>query len=92
MKVSAGRGEVQANLSFSNLKLGDRIQVDIHDPVVVALVAAKYLKIIWREPGEEGMRGSAGAGDIPADGVDTGAEGLVEEADLDGTGEDQQQP
>lgn len=41
--------EVQAALSFDRVRKGTRLQVDIHDPKVVALVAAGYYKIIWRD-------------------------------------------
>lgn len=50
--------EVRATVSFTgssvlgNLKRGDRIQVDIHDPVVAGLIRAGYLKITWKETGD----------------------------------------
>lgn len=81
-------GEVQANLSFSDLKLGDRVKVDIHDPKVAALVKAGYLKIIWREP-DAAMAHSAGPGPGPRS--DLGAGDPAEE-EVDGDGQDSAAP
>jgi hypothetical protein len=83
--------EVKANMSFSHLKRGDRLQVDIHDPYVAGLVRGGYLTIIWKEPSD------AGAVEDPFDpgwadsllggSVDAGA--LQEaEAQVDGTDQD----
>lgn len=78
--------EVQANLSFSDLKRGDRIQVDINDPAVAALVAAKYLRIIWEAPDGVAVR-SRRVADVSGDRVDSGDPGAKEEV-TDGAGED----
>ena len=78
--------EVQANLSFSNLKRGDRIRVDIHDPAVAALVAARYLRIVWEEP--DGLGEGCGGGELGVvcgTGVDSGDPGPQEEV-TDGAG------
>ena len=64
--------EVRANLSFSNLRRGDRLQVDIHDPQVAGLIKAGYLKIIWKEPREHDPVDSGRVGGVPDSGVDGG--------------------
>lgn len=81
--------EVLANLSFRDLRKGDRIQVDIDDPLVAALVEAGYLTITWRAHGA--VAHSAGLGGVPAAGVDSGDPGSEEpeQAELDGDDPDQ---
>lgn len=81
-------GEVAANMAFNGLKIGQRIQVDINDPVVQGLIRGGYFRIIWREhasgvdsavdPGgvesvPAGGMGSGGAGDTPTEAVSDGA-------------------
>lgn len=83
-------GEVQANLSFSDLKLGQKIRVDIRDPVVAALVQAGYLTILWREYGD--LDGSGNPGGGPDGDLDPGMAGVQkepQEGPLDGDGADQ---
>ena len=79
--------EVQAIVSFGHLRRGDRLQVDIHDPGVAALIRGGYLKINWKEPrrGEtDRAPGPDGAGTVPADRVDSG-DTRDTEAQVDGT-------
>ena len=90
--------EVRATVSFTgssvlgNVKRGDRIQVDIHDPVVAGLIRAGYLKIIWKEPSDATQLGDPADPDwvdcLFGSGVDAGA---VQEAEaqIDGPGEHQ---
>jgi len=84
--------EVQANMAFSGVKFGARLQVDIDDPAVAGLIKGGYLKIT-REGGDD-----AGTVDSPVDpdGVefdvagDLGSGGvgkLQTEEELDGQGE-----
>lgn len=42
--------EAKTNMAFSNMKRGQRLQVDINDPYVQGLVRGGYLTIIWKEP------------------------------------------
>jgi len=67
------KAEVKANLSFRDVKRGDRLQVDIHDPQVAGLIKAGYLTIIWKEPREHDLVDSGRAGIVPDSGVDVGA-------------------
>jgi hypothetical protein len=82
--------EVKANMSFSNLKRGDRLQVDIHDPAVAALIRGGYLTIIWKEPSDaatvDDPTDPAWADCLFSDGVDAGASQEAE-AQVDGPGE-----
>jgi hypothetical protein len=79
--------EAKAIMSFGQLKRGDRLQVDIHDPVVAGLIKGGYLKIIWKEPSDartvEGSDDPGWADCLFSDRVDAGA--LQEaEAQVDG--------
>ena len=79
--------EVRAIMSFGQLKRGDRLQVDIHDPVVAGLIRGGYLKINWKEPrrGETDRAGNPDGPDrVPVDRVDSGAARGAEEEELDG--------
>lgn len=68
--------EVQANLMFGNYRMGQRYEVDIHDPVIHGLVKAGYLKIIWKAASDAASTlDLGGAGDVPGDGVDVGMVG-----------------
>lgn len=67
--------EVKTNMAFSNLRRGQRLQVDIHDPYVQALVAGGYLTVIWKEP-DGSLDDSADPpwiDAVPGVGVDSGA-------------------
>lgn len=87
--------EVRATVSFTgssvlgNLKRGDRIQVDIHDPVVAGLIRAGYLKIHWKEPSDATQLGDPADPDwvdcLFGSGVDAGAMQEAE-AQIDGPG------
>lgn len=82
-------GEVQANLSFADLKLGQKIQVDIHDPKVAALVQAGYLKVLWRKHVDVGACGEFG--DCAAADLDPGDPGYeaAPQGEVDGDSPDQ---
>ena len=78
--------EVKAIMAFQDLKRGQRIQVDIHDPLVAGLVRGGYLKIICKEPGYAALGdpdGDRWLDTVPGDGVDPGAT----EEEVDGPGE-----
>lgn len=62
--------EAVPRLSFGNYKMGQPVQVDIHDPVVAGLVKAGYLKIRWKEPNGTHPLDPAGSGHVSAGGVD----------------------
>ena len=79
--------EAIPNLTFSNYKLGQPVQVDIHDPTVAGLIKAGYLKIRWKEPRGTDPLDPAGPDDISAAGVDSGDTGQPQEAQVDGDGE-----
>jgi hypothetical protein len=82
--------EVKANMAFSHLKRGDRLQVDIHDPYVAGLIRGGYLTIIWKESSDvaavDNPFDPGWADCLFGDGVDAGA---VQEAEaqVDGPGE-----
>lgn len=66
--------EVEANLSFRQVKRGDRLQVDIHDPVVAGLIQAGYYKIVWKDVHELADPGDPHrSGVVPGSGVGLGA-------------------
>lgn len=69
--------EAETNLAFDNLPRGTRLQVDINDPRVAALVAAGYLKIHWKEPshGLDSPGDTSGFGGISDAGVGAGQPG-----------------
>ncbi len=88
--------EAEANLSFDHLKRGDRIQVDIHHPRIVALVNAGYLKIVWKvKPDAQNGPAHSDRQLLPSSsGGDLGGLPLVDEEEevADGTGDDISQP
>lgn len=89
--------EAQANLSFDHLKRGDRVQVDIHHPRIVALVAAGYLTIKWKEVPDVTRMGDNVDPDLLPAGSDRDLGRLLPELPqettvTDGTGDDISQP
>jgi hypothetical protein len=86
--------EVAANMSFGQLKRGDRLQVDIHDPAVAGLIKGGYLRIVWKERGDarelDSADDPAGSGRDAAGHLGSGGAGeLQTEEALDGQGEHQ---
>lgn len=81
--------EVRATVSYGNVRKGDRLQVDIHDPAVAGLIKAGYLKIIWKGVDDAGKVDSAvdtpRPERVPAGRVDTRRMPEPEE-EVDGTG------
>lgn len=63
--------EALANLSFDHLRKGDRIQVDIFHPRIAALVRAGYLKIIWKERGDDSVGEDSGSPALLGGGSDS---------------------
>lgn len=86
--------EVAANMAFNGLRIGQRLQVDIHDPKVRGLIQGGYLRIIWKGDGDAtGVDSAVDPGRVdfvPAGRVGSGGAGKPAQTEaVDGAGEHQ---
>lgn len=82
--------EVKVTVAHGQLKRGDRLQVDIHDPAVAGLIKAGYLKIHWKEAGDgTDSLDPVRSGPVSAGSVDPGDTRAAAEEVADGAGEHQ---
>jgi hypothetical protein len=86
--------DVKVLVSHGTRRRGDRLTVDIHDPAVRGLIQAGYLKIIWKERGDDARELDSavdpdGPGSVSAGGVDPGDTGAEAEEVADVPGEHQ---
>lgn len=79
--------EAKAIVSFGQLKRGDRIQVDIHDPTVAGLIKGGYLKVIWRDHGPVDSSSDPGRSELVSAGSVDPSDLRESEEEVDGPGE-----